>query len=549
LFRLQEVVEFVFDNHPRYPFSMRKPMSQNGTEILGRHSAMLHFARIHTSAPLLGFLFKFKPPTPAQDIVTQLRSLHRANKDDLQAVQQIESVDHCIARRLAMDKLHATEVIELRLNPPNEKAAASFEAQARGLATLVKHARDTENASSLGLALAIWFQTESSLRDSEAQFVRQEAFSRIHRVFKSLESQQLICNFQAIAFCQAALLAKHACSGANKQPTLIDCLNDQGFVELFLQASGKELDIDVLLGFARFLLSQNDNYNGFSAVDFLKQLGSLDDPTDIVRKLSWMQRRSNEPVPKLGKVFDAFRFPSGLSPETVADWLSSGNPSELEVRVTNLLRPCQKTAIPYLSPHAQTLAHFAAKTLKSFADTQENQPNSEDYVRRWNMFLRSIAGIELTREGIRSRFISIVSNVKQFKQLLRQSQRPNLIAKIAGGSSDRETWVLTKLLEAVGQLTPEEYSMCSICLGSGYLFDAEGRYCNRKTFRDFAAFVDSDIRNLRAFIDPQLASSLGEKNVGHVKRLMSYIRDFLVDPQNAHYTNFEVYRTKPFTKQ
>ncbi len=538
-------------------------------------AAVHAFAKKHTASSFLRFLCKFRPPTVEQDIASQLQTLHRVRVGHEHAAQQIETVDHRIAKRLATNKLHATELIELKLQPPSEKAAAHFDADAHSLATLVKHARDVEKASSLGLAFAIWFRTELNQRGCDSQLVRQESYSRIHQVFKALDAQGLLNNRPAVAFCQAALTAKQPITqqtGATQtsatQPsakqtgakqtsalrgeseTLVECLKLDGFVEWLLRASGETKNVQLLLAFASFLIDQNHNYNGFAAVEFLKQLANFDEANDIIQKLSWMQRRSTEPVPDLPEVFATFRFPSGLSRETVELWNNSQRGNELLARIAKLLNPCAKTRIPYLSPDAQTLAYFADQTLHSHAADPAGpaEPvSNEDYTRRWELFLKSIAGIELSRDGVRSRFIEIVSDPSLLKQLLRQSLRPKLIRKIADDGSDRECWVLSKLLEAAGKLTPEDYSMCSICLGSGYLFDTEGRFCNRKTFRDFAAFVDRDIQNLRAFIDPKLEAGLEGESGGHVRRLMSFIRDFLIDPDNAHYTNFEVYRTKAFT--
>ena len=298
--------------------------------------------------------------------------------------------------------------------------------------------------------------------------------------------------------------------------------------------------------FARFLISQNDDYNDFSAISFLKQMETFDHQTEITRQLARMQRRSLERVSNLAPAFEAFRFPKGIGVETVRVWSNARTGKDLLTCIERLVNPCHKTRIPYLSPHAQTLAHCAEKTLRSLKDDRTEKLSREDYRRRWELLIRSISGIELSRENVRNRFISIVSTEDRLKLLLRQSQRPKLIRQVAGDGSDREKWVLAKLIEAAGTLSPEDYSMCSICLGSGYLYDTEGRFCNRKTFLDFASFIDRDIQNLRAFIDPEYTASAA--SAGHVKRLMSFIREFLIDPQNAHYTNFEVYRTKLFNQ-
>ncbi|MDX1929308.1 MAG: hypothetical protein SFV81_22465 [Pirellulaceae bacterium] len=338
---------------------------------------------------------------------------------------------------------------------------------------------------------------------------------------------------------------------------LLECLKLPGLVAALLQVAPKVEKVQVLLEFACFLIRQEDGYNSFSALSFLERLRNWSEREAVVQKLAAMQFQSAEPIVNLPASFAAFRFPSGLSAEAVQAWTNAQNGEELLSRISKLTDPCKKTRIPYLSPDAQKLSYHAERTLRS-STSRSDDLSLEEYQQRWANFLRAIAGIQLSRESVQSRFVSIVSNESRLKPLLRQSQRTKLIQKIAGDGSDRENWVLAKLLQAAGILSAEDYSMCSICLGSAYLYDIEGRFCNRKTFRDFATFIDRDIQNLRAFIDPtvaELAVAPGKSvpaeraSSGHVKRLMSFIRDFLIDPQNAHYTNFEVYRTKPFSQK
>lgn len=520
------------------------------TEGMPPGLAALHaFAKTHTPAPLLSFIGRFKPAAVSDELAAQLRALHRVRSNHAAAAQQIAQIDDKIGTRLAADKLHATEVIELKLQPPNEKAAAAFDLEAKALATLVTHARDADNASALGLAFAIWLRAEANRGGRDLQCVRQEAFSQIHLVFKLLNEQKLLADRRVLAFCQSLLNAIPPKFERQKTSMLIECLQIPGFVALLMQASGDIDEVQILRGFAGFLISQEASYNDFSSISFLKRLQAWSEREEIVRQLANLHLRSVEPVDKLAPSFAAFRFPAGLCSETVQAWSNVRSGKELLACIARLARPCQGTRIAYLSPHAQLLSHFADKTLSSFTLGETDQLSRTDYEKRWAVFLSRIAGIELAHEQVRSRFIAIVSNENRLKSLLRQSQRPKLIQKIAGDGSDRESWVLSKLLEAAGSLTPEDYSMCSICLGSSYLYDTEGRFCNRKTFRDFAAFIDRDIQNLRAFIDPKYAAKVEGESVGHVKRLLSYIRDFLIDPQNAHYTNFEVHRTKPFSQK
>lgn len=511
-----------------------------------RLAAVLAFAKSHTAAPFLSFIGRFKPAAVTEDIAAQLRALHRIRGTDDDAVRQIEFVDDTIGIRLSTDKLHATEVIDLKLNPPNEKAVANFDLEAKALATLVSHARDANNASALGLAFAVWFRTETHHSGRDAQFVRQEAYSQIHLVFKLLNEQNQLGNRQVFAFCQAALNTNSV--DRQKTPMLLACLQIPGFIALLLQASGDIDDIEIILGFASFLISQEAGYNDFSAMAFLKRLRAWKEQDEIVRQLAKMHLRSVEPVSNLARIFEGFRFPTGLSSETVQVWSRANEGKDLLNGIASLVGPCQTTRIAYLSPHAQSLAYFADKALRSLTVNETDQLSRSDYQKRWLAFLKGIVGIELNRENVRNRFIAVVSNENLLKPFLRQRQRAMLIQKIAGDGSDRENWILAKLLEAAGIMSPEDYSMCSICLGSGYLYDTEGRFCNRKTFRDFAAFIDRDIRNLRAFIDPNY-TAFAQGSSGHVNRLLSFIRDFLTDPQNAHYTNFEVYRTKPFSQK
>ncbi|MDX1929309.1 MAG: hypothetical protein SFV81_22470 [Pirellulaceae bacterium] len=155
-------------------------------EIPPRLNALLAFAKSHTAAPLLSFLGRFKLPQATEEIAAQLRALHRWRSSEANAAEQLELIDANIGRRLAADKLHATEVIELKLSPPNEKSAASFDRDAAAMASAVRHARDVEHASTLGLAIAIWFRTELNHRERDLQFVRQEIYSQMHQVFRLL---------------------------------------------------------------------------------------------------------------------------------------------------------------------------------------------------------------------------------------------------------------------------------------------------------------------------------------------------------------------------
>jgi hypothetical protein len=526
-------------------------------EIPPRLNALLAFAKSHTAAPLLSFLGRFKPPPATEEIATQLRALHRWRSSVASATEQLELIDVNIGRRLATDKLHATEVIELKLRLPNEKSAASFDKDAAAMAGAVRHARDVENASTLGLAIAIWLRTELIHRERDLQYVRQEIYSQIHQVFRLLNEQKLLTNPLAIALCQAAWNAHPLRANHPYTSMLLECLRLPGFVAALLQVAPKIEKVQVLLEFACFLIRQEDGYNGFAALSFLERLRNWSEREAIVQKLAAMQFQSAEPITSLPTNFEAFRFPVGLSTETVQAWMNAQNGDELLNCISKLTEPCKKTRIPFLSPDAQKLSYYAERTLRSSASRSDDL-SLEEYQQRWGNFLRAIAGIQLSRESVQSRFISIVSNESRLKPLLRQSQRTKLIQKIAGDGTDRENWVLAKLLQAAGAMSAEDYSMCSICLGSAYLYDIEGRFCNRKTFRDFAAFIDRDIQNLRAFIDPAVAEqavapgrsdSTERASSGHVKRLMSFVRDFLIDPQNAHYTNFEVYRTKPFSQK
>ena len=522
-------------------------MAHATQEFPQRLAAILSFAKTHTPAPLWSFFGKYQPPSPTQEIAIQLRGLHRVRIANETAARQVQQIDDNIGRRLAADKLSATEVVELKHHPPHENAIVTFDNDAKVLAALVRHARDAEKASALGLAFAVWFRVEANHSKRDSQFIRQEIYSQIYQVFKSLDEQGLLNDRYALAFCQASLTING--DDRKKLSTLLACLQMTGFVASLLQASSDIEDIQIVLGFASFLISQDANYNDFSAVEFLGRLASLDGRTEVIRHLARIQRRSHEPIENLAPIFESFRFPMGLSVETVQAWGKVRDGKDLLGQIAKLARPCQKTRIPCLSPHAQTLSHYAEKTLQSLSLDVTEQISNEDNHKRWEVFLRGVAGIELNREKVRSGFISVVSNGDRLKLLLHQSRRPKLIRHIAGDGSDRDRWVLAKLLQAAGAMTPEDYSMCSICLGSGYLFDTVGSFCNRKTFRDFAAFIDRDIQNLRAFIDPKYAASIESESVGHVKRLMSFIREFLIDPQNAHYTNFEVYRTIPFSQK
>lgn len=516
-------------------------------EFPQRLTALVAFAKTHTPSPFMGALKRFRLPNASQDIAIQLRELHLVRRMNATSANQIQQIDENIANRLAAEQSNATELVELKTRPPNEKAIATFDSDARSLASLVRHARDKENSSALGLAFAVWFRTAASQTGRDSQNVRQEIYSQIHQVFKSLAQQNLLNDRTAMAFCQSVCAVDWEDRG--KPSTLLTYLRKTGFIESLLEATKDIEDVAVVTQFANFMLSQDENYNDFSAIEFLQRFSLFDQRVDIVRQLAQLYRRSRLPIANLDPVFANFRFPTGISIETVQSWSKVRSGKDLLICIAKLVRPCHKTHIPFLSPHAQTISHYALRTLNSLLSDDTDQVEIEEYRKRWQAFLSAISGIELGREEVRNRFIELVSDGNRLKLLLRRSQRPKLIRQIAGDGSNRENWVLAKLLEAAGAMSPEDYSMCSICLGSGYLFDTEGRFCNRKTFRDFATFIDRDIQNLRAFIDPKYAANLESESVGHIKRLMSFIREFLIDPQNAHYTNFEVYRTKPFSKK
>ncbi len=511
-----------------------------------RLKALLAFAKSHTPAPFLRFLRSYKPPQATDEIVTQLRALHRLRVSDSNARHHLQHLDESIGRRLAADKLHATEIVELKLHPPNEDSLARFNSDARLIAGSIQSANDTENASSLGLAFAIWFQTELSYGDRDPQRTQQEVYDQIHRVFRHLHDQNLLENQFAIALCQAAWTANPHRPSHPYTSILFDCLRLPGFVSRLLQATTDIGSVQVVLEFANFLLRAEDGCGDFEALSFLDKLPHCDERKEIVQRLAAMQFQSAEPVRTLSPIFKAFRFPAGLSAETAQAWMKSPSGSDLLGNIARLSDPCRKTRIPYLSPDAQRLSYHAESTLQKSSDSHSSDLSPEEYMKRWRIFLGGIAGIQISRDSVQNRFVAIVSSESRLRALLRHRQRPKLIQFITGDGNDRDNWVLAKLIEAAGAISPEDYSMCSICLGSVYLHDTEGRFCNRKTFRDFADFIDRDIRNLRAFIDPTIAKQAEGANVGHIQRLMSFIRDFLIDPQNAHYTNFEVYRTKPF---
>lgn len=511
-------------------------------ELTPSTAKLIHeFGKRHTVAPWFARWGKMRLPSPEMEVPEILRALHKV-RGDAQAIREtIKVIDGCFGQRLASQAAHAVEFLELQLTPPSKQSAEEFESDVRRLALVVRDYRDIANASLLGLACAIAISHQSPPIDAGGS-VQQRVIAYLHELVNRLQRGCLMDEARVVAFCQSALLPTRASEVQMSRVFVNRCLLRPQLLKRTLELACRSMDQPEMLALLRFLMSIEDEHGEGAAVDLLENLEHSEATAEILRAMAEMQVRSEQPIASIHTKFSKFRFPSGLSPQTLQRWCACSSAVEMLPLINSMSRFCKGGPVPYLSPGAQELLSVGTNTLDKL--TAKNSGRESDSDAEFRAVIRNIAGLHAARADVQEQLIGLFRKPESLNSILNGKLRQSLSKRVCGDGTGRARWVAGILIGAIGHFDPLQFSMISTCVNSGYLFDRAGRFCNPKTFRDFQLYIERDIRNLGCFIDPKVLERTPAE--GHVHRLVSFVRDFLADPENAHYTNFEVQSTKPF---
>ncbi len=499
------------------------------------------FARVQAAAPFWWRWGRFRLPAGDEDLQKLLKSLNRFRELNGPACDRIEAVDLFLGKRLAADPLFSTQLLELKLQWDSGDKRRIFDEDAHRISRLINSIQDTANASCLGLAFAVIFFTTANAEGPDSQATQTLALQEVHSVFSILAKQSLIENRMALAFCQSFFIKQVPNRTTSEVQRLHRIIRQPRVLLRVLQMTPSVHDCALIISFIEFLMEVDEDHKDLDFLEFVDRLASYGQPADAIVQIAKIQASANRPVEGLNPIFSRFRFPRGLSRETAGRLRESRSLDELQRHLHELLAPCKGGKLTHLSPCAQMIASLARRAVAAECLTPAEFAKLDSQI-LW--LVTACAGIDLHNRAVQSQFVGLFYKTKHVRLVLSESGR-GLVARKLRQESARTSWIVAVLLEAIGKFSPEQYSMISTCLNSGYLFDTAGNYCNAKTFRDFQSFIDQDLMNLLVFLEPN--SPRQATSTGHVNRLISFIRDFLVDPENAHYTNFEIQRTKQHT--